>query len=210
MSTYATRRLYAAGCENTERRAKESAAKLRRHQNVEKTKLEAELRSYDTEARHRDEKIRHWDLHRQNLVTTQNKYTQFNLMWAARDDLYRRRREEAYQRRIQRYMHDNDMIQQQTEEFLARRDRILDPNAESKRFQIAGDSAMQQKEVLMRKMIMTNHSRRNEGELYRHKDENPSHAIVQPPARSMSVPLWPHDANDSGAPVRSRGHRYSS
>jgi len=193
MSTYATRRLCASGCENTERRAEECKKKLTRRQNVEKEKHASMLRSFDTEARHRDAMTRHWDLHRQNLTTVQDKYMQYNLMWASRDDLYRQRREAAFARRIAKYQHENDLVAQQTDEFLARRDRILDPNAVGGKFQIAGDSAQQQKELLERKLTMSSHSRRNEIELYRYRDQNPTMAVA-PPARSMSVPLWPDDA----------------
>ena len=95
------------------------------------------IRSYDTEARQRDDMTRHWDLHRQMIVTTQDKYTQFNTMWAARDDIYRKRREEAFQRRIKRYQDANDLVTQRTDEFCARRDRILDPNANGSTYPLA-------------------------------------------------------------------------
>jgi hypothetical protein len=190
MSTYATRRLCAKGCENTERRAEENAKKLLRRQNVEKEKYKSWIRSYDTEARQRDDMTRHWDLHRQMIVTTQDKYTQFNTMWAARDDIYRKRREEAFQRRIQRYQDANDLVTQRTDEFCARRDRILDPNANGSTYQIAGDSATQQKEMLERKKIMSSLSRLNEIELYRNRDQNVTMAI-EPVRRMKSVPLMP-------------------
>lgn len=186
MSTYATRRLYAKGCENTERRATENASKLTRYQNIEKMKMKTELRSFDTEARQRDGMRRHWDMHRQNLCTVQDKYTQFNHMWAARDDLYRKRREESYQRRIRKYMNENEQVSAQTEEFFARRDRILLSGVGPETCRPAGDSALQQKEMLERKILMTNHSRNNEVELFRYRDQNPT-MFVCPPLTSNSL-----------------------
>jgi hypothetical protein len=169
MSQYANKRLYAKGCENTVYRAHQTETKLLRAQNVEKQKLKATIRSWDTEARHRDDMIRHFDLHRQMITTTVDKYAQYNAMWNARDDLYRKRREEAYARRIARYIAENDAVEQQTDEFNARKHRILVELPE------------QQRELLERKISMTKHSRINEEDMYRYSAQNPTMTIAPTP-----------------------------
>jgi len=64
----------------------------------------------------------HWDYHRQMLAIQQDKFSQFNLMTAARDDLYRQRREAAYRRRIERYNDQNEAKAAWTEEFYLKKD----------------------------------------------------------------------------------------
>jgi hypothetical protein len=181
MSLYTSRVLSRKGCENTVLREQQAADKLRRQQNIAKDKFRQAQRSFDTEARQRDNMRAHWDFHRQMLAIQQDKFTQFNLMTAARDDIYRRRRESAYRRRIERYNDQNEAKAAWTEEFYLKKDRLLNSLPDV------------QRELLGRKLIMTGHSTRNEIELYRYHDENPTMAVHSmtdmPDLRPMTVPI---------------------
>jgi hypothetical protein len=172
MSTYASRVLYRQGCDNTVLRQQKSEQELLRTQNISKAKFRASIRSFDTESRQRDSMKRHWDFHRQNLVTQQNKFAQFNMMWAARDDMYRKRRDDAYRRRITRYNDENEEKAARTDDFITKKHHVLTEWPE------------QQREMLSRKMLMTGHSQRNEVELFRYHDENPTMFV-----RPMTVPI---------------------